>query len=134
MRREAGISTFAVVAVVAVLAAAGSGFVAWRSVEQLDSVQSELNTTKSGLNKARADLRQATQDLAAAAKDARELKLSTERLTAERDAVRTSMENQQAAGVQLRAELALAREQVSYLSARASKDVVRGMPKALASK
>jgi hypothetical protein len=43
--------------------------------------------------------------------------------------VRTSLETAQAAGEQLRADLALAKEQISYLSARASKDVVRGMPK-----
>jgi hypothetical protein len=39
------------------------------------------------------------------------------------------LENEQATGVRLRAEAALAREQISYLSARAPKDVVKGMPR-----
>jgi hypothetical protein len=56
--------------------------------------------------------------------------VATERLVAERDAVRTSLETAQAAGDQMRSELALAKDQVSYLSARSPKEVVRGMPKA----
>jgi len=134
MRRESGISLVAVVAALAVLAAGGAGFLAWQNMVQLDRLQSELSTTRSGLDKARADLRKAAQELAAASKEAKDLKVATDRLTAERDAVRTSMENEQAAGVRLRAELALAKDQVSYFSARSSKEVVRGMPKSAASK
>lgn len=129
MRSESGVSVVAVVAMVAVLAAAGAGYFAWSNMARLDRLQSELETTRSGLEKARADLRKASQDVAAATKDARDLKVATERLTGERDAVRTSMENEQATGVRLRAELALAKDQISYFSARSSKDVVRGMPK-----
>jgi hypothetical protein len=129
MRRESGVSIVAVVAALGVLAAAGAGYFAWRSTAQLDRLQSELDTTKSGLDKARADLRKAAQDVAAASKEAKDLKVATERLTGERDAVRASMESEQATGVRLRAELALAKDQISYLSARTSKDVVRGMPK-----
>jgi hypothetical protein len=75
-------------------------------------------------------MKKAAQEVAAANKESGQLKIATERLTAERDAVRKAMEDQQAAGVQMRADLALAKEQISYLSARTSKDVVRGMPKA----
>jgi len=133
MRRDSGISVVAVVAVLAVLAAGGAGYFAWRNMAQLDRLQSELDTTRSGLDKARADLRKAAQDVAAASKEAKDLKVATERLSGERDAVRASMENEQATGVRLRAELALAKDQVSYLSARSSKDVVRGMPRTPAS-
>jgi type II secretory pathway pseudopilin PulG len=133
MHRESGISLVAIVVVVAVLAAGGTAFFAWRNTAQLDRMQSELDIARSGLDKARAELRKAGLDLAAATKEAKDLKVATERLTGERDAVRTSMENEQATGVRLRAELALAKEQVSYLSARSSKDVVRGMPRTSAS-
>jgi hypothetical protein len=129
MHKEAGVSAIAVVGVFALLAASGAGFLAWQSTEHAGRLQIELDATKSGLNKARVDLRQATQELAVASKDAKDLKLSTERLTVERDGVRTALENEQAAGVRLRAELALARDQVSYLSARSPKDVVKGMPR-----
>lgn len=137
MRREAGVSAVAVVAGVAVLAAlaaGGAGYVAWQNTEQVGRLQSELETTKNAVLKVRGDLRQASQDVAAAAKESKELKVAAERLSAERDAVRASMENAQAAGERMRAELALAKEQISYFSARASKDVVRGMPKAVASR
>jgi len=134
MYRESGVSAVAVVAVVAVLAAGGAGFFAWQNTGELDRVQSELNTTKSGLSKMRGDLKQATQDLAAVTKEAKDLKAEAARASAERDAVRATIENEQANGVRLRAELALAREQISYLSARSSKDVVKAMPKVLASK
>jgi uncharacterized protein (DUF3084 family) len=134
MRREAGVSVVAVVAVLAVLAAGGTGYVAWQNMAQVDQLQSELNTAKGGMDKARADLRKAAQDLAAAAKEAKESRAAAERLATERDAVRTSMENSQANGDRLRAELALAKDQISYLSARSSKDVVKGMPKVATSR
>jgi len=67
MPKESGVSAVAVVAAFAVLAVAGTGFLAWQSTEQLGRAQTELDAAKSGLNKARADLRQATQDLAVAA-------------------------------------------------------------------
>lgn len=133
MHRESGVSVVAVVTVLAVLVAGGAGFFAWRNMAQLDQLQSELNMSKSGLDKARGELRKAALDLAAASKETKEMKVAIERLTAERDAVRTSLEKEQAAGVRLRAELALAKDQVSYLSARVSKDVVRGMPRTPAS-
>ena len=117
------------VAALAVVAALGAGFFAWRSMAQLGDLQSELNATKSGLDKARGDLRKATQELAAASKDATNLKVAADRLTMERDAVRATIENEQAAGVRLRAELELAKDQISYLSARSTKEIVRGMPK-----
>lgn len=133
MRRQAGVSIVAVVALVAVLGAAGAGYFAWQSAGQLDRLQSELETTRNALNKARIDLKQATQEMASASKEAKDLKVVTDRLTAERETVRASMENEQATGVRLRAELALAKEQISYLSARTSKDVVQRMPKTVAS-
>ena len=129
MRRESGVSTVALAGAFALLVAGGAGFLVWQSTGQAGRLQTELDATKGGLNKARAELRQATQDLAGASKEAKDLKLATERLTAERDAVRTALENEQAAGVRLRAELALAKDQVSYLSARSPKDVVKGMPR-----
>jgi septal ring factor EnvC (AmiA/AmiB activator) len=117
------------VAALAVVAALGAGFFGWRNMAQVDQLQSELNATKSALDKARGDLKKATQDLAAATKDATNLKVATDRLTMERDAVRATIENEQATGVRLRAELELAKDQISYLSARSSKEIVRGMPK-----
>jgi uncharacterized protein (DUF3084 family) len=134
MQRQTGVSAVAVVAGIAVLAVAGVGFVAWQKAGEADRLQSELAIARSGLDKARADVKKAAQDVAAAAKESKELKVATERLTAERDAVRTSLETAQANGEQLRGELALAKDQVSYLSARSSKDVVRGMPSAPARK
>lgn len=134
MRAESGVSVITLVAGLAVIAAAGAGYFAWESTAQLGRVQNELEATKNSLNKLRIDTKQATQDLAVASKDAKELKIATDRLTGERDAVRKSLENEQAAGVQLRADLELAKLQVSYLSARTSKDVVRGMPKTVAAK
>jgi uncharacterized protein (DUF3084 family) len=117
------------VAALAVVAALGAGFFAWRNMAQVGELQSELNATRSGLDKARGDLKKATQDLAAASKDAKDLKVAADRLTMERDAVRTTIENEQATGVRLRAELELAKDQISYLSARSTKEIVRGMPK-----
>ena len=121
---------FAVAAGVAVLVAAGAGFLAWQKMSQADKLQAELTTVRAGLDKARVDERKARQDAAAAAKESKELKVAIDRLNQERDAVRSTIETEQANGVRLRAELALAKDQVSYLSARSSKDVVRGMPKA----
>jgi hypothetical protein len=118
----------AVLAVVALVAAGGAGFIAWQQAREVDRVQVELNNTKLGLDKARVDLRKAQQDAAAATKEAAELKISTDQMRADRDSVRTAMENEQAAGVRLRADLALAKEQVSYFSSRAPQ-LVRGMPR-----
>jgi len=129
MQRESGISAVAIVAVLAVLAAGAAGFFAWRTTAELNQLQSELNATRSGLDKARADLKKAAQEMAVVAKEAKESKAMVDRLTTERDAVRVSMENSQANGERMRAELELAKSQISYFSARASKDVVRGMPK-----
>lgn len=131
MHRQSGITAVAVVAGIAVLAVAGVGFVAWRNQDQAHNLRIELNSTKMGLEKARADLKKATQDFAAASKELTQLKVTSERAVTERDAVRKTMESEQATGVQLRADLALAKEQLSYLTARTSKDVVRGMPKNL---
>jgi uncharacterized protein (DUF3084 family) len=129
MQRQAGVSTIALAAGLAVAAALGAGFFAWQKTEEAGRLRSELTRTRSDLDKARADVKKAAQDVAAASKEAKELKVATERLTAERDTVRSSMEAEQATGVRLRAELSLAKDQVSYLSARSPKDVVRGMPK-----
>ena len=134
MRRQSGVSVVVVVAALAVLAAAGAGFLAWESTSQLNRLQGELDAAKGGLNKALADRKTAVQDLAVASKEAKDLKVAVERLTTERDGVRASMENAQADGERRRAELALAREQISYLSARSSKDIVRGMPKTASSR
>ena len=122
------------VAAVAVVVAVGAGFFALRNMAQLDQLESELNATKTSLDKARGELKKATQDLAATTKEAMNLKLAADRLTMERDAVRATIENEQAAGVRLRAELELAKDQISYLSARSTKEIVRGMPKNAASR
>jgi uncharacterized protein HemX len=134
MRRQSGVSVVVVVAALAVLAAGGAGYLAWQNKTELERLQADFTTTKSSLDKARVDLRKATQEAAAASKDAKELKAAADRLSAERDAVRTSMENSQANGDRLRAELALAKDQVSYLASRSSKDVVKGMPRGSASR
>jgi len=119
----------AIVAIFALFAAAGGGFLAWQKMGEVDRLQTDLNNTKSGLDKARGDLRKAQQDVAALTKEVTELKISTDQMRAERDSVRSVIETEQAAGVRLRAELALAKEQVSYLSARAPA-AVKGMPRA----
>jgi chromosome segregation ATPase len=128
MNKQSGISAVAVVAGVAVLAVAGVGFVAWRNYDEVYNLRIELNSTKLGLEKARGEAKKATSDFAAASKELTQLKVTSERAVAERDAVRKTMEDEQATSVQLRGELALAKEQLSYLTARTSKDVVRGMP------
>jgi peptidoglycan hydrolase CwlO-like protein len=132
MRRESGVSIIAVVAVLAVVAAAGAGFFAWRSTTQLDRVQNDLSATQSNLEKARSEVRRVQQELAAASNQAKELKVVADRLTAERDGVRASIENEQATGVRLRAELELAKDQINYLASRSTKEIVRGMPKTAA--
>ena len=129
MQKQAGMSVVAVVAGVAVLVALGAGVFAWQKADESGRLRSQLASARSDLDKARADLKKAAQDVATTSKEAKELKVATERLTSERDTVRTSLETAQASGEQLRAELALVKDQVSYLSARTSKDVVRGMPK-----
>jgi hypothetical protein len=130
MQRQSGVSAVGVVAGVAALAVAAAGFFAWQQMTEAKRLRTELNGTNMNFEKARADLKKATADLAAATKEAAQAKVTTEQLTAERDAVRKTMETEQATGVQLRAELQLAKDQISYLTARTSKDVVRGMPKA----
>ena|SRR5688572_14930442 len=132
MRRESGVSIVAMVAVLAVAAAAGAGFLAWRSTTQLDRVQNDLSATQSNLEKARSEVRKVQQELATASNQAKELKVVADRLTAERDGVRASIENQQATGVRLRAELELAKDQINYLASRSTKEIVRGMPKTAA--
>ena len=134
MHRQSGISVVIVVAALAVLVAVGAGFFAWRNAAQLDNLQTDLNATKSNLDKARAELRKVSQELATASKDATNLKVAADRLTIERDAVRVAMENEQSTGVRLRSELELAKEQVSYLASRSTKEIVRGMPKSPASR
>lgn len=130
MHKQAGVSAVAVVLILAIVVAGGAGIFAWQKMSDSDRFQAEARTLRGELDKARADLRKATQDAASASKEASQLKIASAQLTAERDAVRNSMANEQAAGEQLRAELALAKNQVSYLTARTSKDVVRGMPTA----
>ena len=129
MNKQKGMSTVGIVVGVAVVVVLGAGFFAWQKSMEADRLMSELTRTRQDLDKARADAKKAAVEVAAAAKETGMLKVTTERLSAERDAVRKAMEDQQAAGVQMREELALAKEQISYLTARTSKDVVRGMPK-----
>lgn len=129
MNKQKGMTSVGMAIGVAVVVALGAGAFAWQKSMEADRLMSDLNRTRQELEKARADMKKAAQDVAAANKESGQLKIATERLTAERDAVRKAMEDQQAAGVQMRADLALAKEQISYLSARTSKDVVRGMPK-----
>jgi uncharacterized protein (DUF3084 family) len=129
MLRQSGVAAAAIVAGLAVLAAVGAGVFAWSTAEEVERVRGELAAARQEADKSRTEARKAAQDLASAAKQAADMKVALDRLTLERDAVRTTMENAQASGVQLRTELDLAKEQVSYLSARASKDVVRGMPR-----
>jgi uncharacterized protein (DUF3084 family) len=130
-KRQSGITAVGMVGAIAVLAVAGVGFIAWRQYDQAHDLRIELNSTKMGLEKTRAELKKVTSDFAAASKELTQLKVTSERAVAERDAVRKTMESEQNTGVQLRAELQLAKEQLSYLTARTSKDVVRGMPKSL---
>lgn len=130
MRRQLGMSAVTVVAAVAVLATAGAGFFGWTKMMEAERMQGDLARARQDLEKARADLKKAAADVAAATKESTQLKITTEQLTAERDSVRKVMAEQQASGEQMRAELALAKQQISYLTARTSKDVVRGMPKA----
>ena len=127
MRKQGG--NTAIVAVIALAVVGAAGFFAWTKMSEVDRLRSELADTRGERDKARADLRKAAQDVASASKEAKELKVMTERLASERDTVRAAMENQQAAGERMRAELQLAKDQVSYLSARSSKDIVRGMPR-----
>lgn len=128
-RRMRGVSAVAAVAVVAVLVAAGAGVFGFTKMMDADRVMGDLTRTRADLEKARADLKKAALDVANATKETNQLKITTEQLTAERDSVRKVMAEQQATGEQMRAELQLAKEQISYLSARTSKEVVRGMPK-----
>jgi hypothetical protein len=130
MDKQAGVAAVGVVLILAIVVAGGAGIFAWQKMADSDRYQAEARTLRGELEKARADLRKATADAANATKEASQLKIASERLTAERDAVRNSMAAEQATGEQLRAELALAKNQVSYLSARTSKDIVRGMPTA----
>ena len=130
MHKQAGVSAVAVVLILAIVIAGGAGIFAWQKMSDSDRFQSEARTLRGELEKARADLRKATADAANATKEASQLKIASAQLTAERDAVRNTMATEQATGEQLRAELALAKNQVSYLTARTSKDVVRGMPTA----
>ena len=127
-----GVSAVAVVAAVAVLAVGGAGFFAWRSTTQLDRVQNDLSATQSNLEKTRSEVRKTQQELATVSNQAKELKVVADRLTAERDSVRAAIENEQATGVRLRAELELAKDQINYLASRSTKEIVRGMPKTAA--
>lgn len=131
MQRQSGITAVGMVTAIAVLAVAGVGFIAWRQYDQAHDLRIELNSTKMGLEKTRAELKKVASEFAAASKELTQLKVTSERAVSERDAVRKTMESEQASGVQLRSELQLAKEQLSYLTARTSKDVVRGMPKSL---
>lgn len=119
-----------IIVLVVLLAAAGAGYFAWQKMGEVDRLQADLANAKSGLDKARGDLRKAQQETTALSKEVTELKISTDQMRADRDAVRTAMETEQAAGERLRAELALAKSQVSYLSARAPASAVQGMPRA----
>ena len=129
MLRQSGVAAVAIVAGLAVLAAVGAGVFAWSKAEEVDRVRGELAAARQEADKSRAEARKVARESASAAKQAADMKVAVDRLTSERDAVRTTLENAQATGVQLRTELDLAKQQVSYLSARASKDVVRGMPR-----
>ena len=129
MRRQKGMSAVGAVAGVAVVVALGAGFFAFQKGMEADRLMGDLTRTRADLEKARTDLKKAAADVANANKETSQLKIATEQLTAERDSVRKVMVEQQATGEQMRADLALAKEQISYLSARTSKDVVRGMPK-----
>ena len=129
MLRQSGVAAVAIVAGLAVLAAVGAGVYAWSKAEELDRVRGELAAARQEADRSRAEAGKVARESASAAKQAADMKVALDRLTSERDAVRTTMENAQAAGVQLRHELDIAKQQVSYFSARASKDVVRGMPR-----
>ena len=130
MHKQGGVAAVGVVLILAIVVAGGAGIFAWQKMADSDRYQAEARTLRGELEKARADLRKATADAANATKEASQLKIASERLTAERDAVRNTMAAEQATGEQLRAELALAKNQVSYLTARSPKEVVRGMPTA----
>ena len=128
-RKQSGAAIMGIVAAVAVAAAAGAGFFAWKSMKDLEAAQTELNNAKNGLDKARRDLTKATQDSQAQSKAAADAKMSADQLRAELGSVRTVLETEQSAGVRIRQDMALLKEQVSYLSARSAPGVVKGMPK-----
>ena len=129
MLRQSGVAAAAIVAGLAVLAAVGAGVFAWSKMDEADRARGEYATAKQDADKARSDARKVAQESASVAKQAAEMKLAADRAASERDALRTTVENAQASVAQLRHELDIAKQQVSYLSARASKDVVRGMPR-----
>lgn len=112
MHKQSGVSEVAVVLILAIVVAGGAGIFAWQKMADSDRFQAEARTLRGELDKARADLRKATQDAANATKEASQLKVASERLAAERDAVRNSMATEQATGEQLRAELQIGRAHV----------------------
>ena len=91
MHKQGGVAAVGVVLILAIVVAGGAGIFAWQKMADSDRYQAEARTLRGELEKARADLRKATADAANATKEASQLKIASERLTAERDAVRQAL-------------------------------------------
>lgn len=103
-------------AAVFAVGAAAAGFLAWQAGSDLGRARSDLSSAKAGLDQARTELAAARKETAALSKEMSEQKIVVDQLRAERETARTFLEAEQAIGARLRADLALAKEQLAVLA------------------
>lgn len=118
MNRQSGISTAALALVLVVIAAGAGGFFGWQQHQELGRTKSELAQTRTSLDKASADARAAKTEAAAARKELEEQKAALQQARSEADALKVFLESEKAHSVRLQADLALAREQITFLRTR----------------
>ena len=107
-----------IVALIAFSAAGAAGFYGWQQKSELDRTVAELASTRAALARAADELRAARQTLADAAKEVAEQQADAQQMRTERDAAVGFLQQEKAYGERLRAELALAQQQLAFVRGR----------------
>lgn len=107
-----------IVALVAIAAAAGAGYYGWQQKQELERTAAELASTRAALSRATGELGKARQTLAEVVKELEQQQAANEKLKSDRDTAVAFLMQEKAYGERVRAELALAQQQIAFLRTR----------------
>ncbi|HET7671143.1 MAG TPA: hypothetical protein VFK84_12095 [Burkholderiales bacterium] len=113
-----------IVALVGIAAAAGAGYYGWKQKLELDRTTAELTSTRAALSKATGELTKAKETLVEVVKELQQQQAANEKLKSDRDTAVAFLMQEKAYGERVRAELALAQQQIAFLRTRGSSAAV----------
>lgn len=113
-----------IVALVGIAAAGGAGYYGWKQKLELDRTTAELTSTRAALSKATGELTKARETLVEVVKELQQQQAANEKLKSDRDTAVAFLMQEKAYGERVRAELALAQQQIAFLRTRGSSAAV----------